>query len=138
MPIINLGFKKDKNQIFIRVDPDHTYVYPSEVRAKFLGNNNKIQSNLQKYKITLSEYLINLNTKNRYKLYEHISYEILVELPKLTPNFFVLCNNNEINNNEINHDLLSNDEKKKFRETIESESKLYQNKIRDDEKEKKK
>jgi hypothetical protein len=132
LDIINLGFKKDINQIFIRVDPDHTYVYPSEVRAEFFSNNNEIQSNLQKYKITLSKYLINLNT-NRSKLYKHISYEILVELPKLTPDFFVLCNNNE-----INHDLLSNDEKKKFRETIESESKLYQNKIREDEKKNKK
>jgi hypothetical protein len=130
LDIINLGFIKDGNKIFIRVDPDYTYVYPSEIRSDFFGNNNKIQRKLQKYKITLSEYLILLNT-NRTKLYKDISYEILVELPKLTPDFFVLCNNNE-----INHKLLSNDEKQKFRETVESESKLYQNKIKDEKNEK--
>ena len=112
-------------RVFIRVDPDKTFVFSSEIRVNFFTNQERVIKNSKK---TLSEYLeiinnnININVEpdkkilyNLYsskatlfpKKYEYISKfdsqnvfsqapieknsEILVSIPHLTPNYFVLC-----------------------------------------------
>jgi hypothetical protein len=44
----------DKNLVFIRVDPDKTFVYPSEIRVKFRGKN--IDKHLKESRKTMTEY----------------------------------------------------------------------------------
>jgi hypothetical protein len=51
-----------ENKVFIRVDPDKTFVFSSEIRAKFQGNLNR----LNKSKIKLSEYLKIIKDNNVY------------------------------------------------------------------------
>ena len=116
-----------KNRIYIRVDPNKTFVFSSEIRAHTFNN-----SELEKSKKTLSEYLTIIADNAKiygtlfpmseskkqpaYHLYTSVlipienygmnyiepSYpltsapternnEILVSLPHLTPNYFVLC-----------------------------------------------
>jgi len=115
-----------KSRAFIRVDPDNTFVFSSEIRNIFkhsvwYGKENTMINNSKK---TLSEYLeiINNNREMRenvkpdkkiwYNLFtskavlfpiaahpeepfddEQIqrNSEILVLIPHLTPNYFVLC-----------------------------------------------
>lgn len=110
-------------RVFIRVDPDRTFVFSSEIRTKaeWYGKENVMLMNSKK---TLSNYLqiINNNMKIKkdvkpeqtiwYNLFssqavlfptrahppipfdkqpiEKMS-EILVSIPHLTPNYFVLC-----------------------------------------------
>lgn len=106
-------------RIFIRVDPDQTFVFSSEIRNVYYDNVENVINNSKK---TLSKYLeiINNNMKVKaepgqkilYNLYtskaelfpvnsypvklfniypiERMS-EILVSIPHLTPNYFVLC-----------------------------------------------
>ena len=110
-----------KSKVFIRVDPDKTYTFSSEIRAHSTSIVDLIQS-----KKTLSQYLkiidentnlekiqfkspgnklwYNLQTSEaefypeEYKLkYPYNEYninrnsEILVSVPHLTPKHFVLC-----------------------------------------------
>lgn len=112
-----------KSRVFIRVDPDRTFVFSSEIRAKtkWYDNAHKVINNSKK---TLSKYLqiINDNMKIKediktdqkilYNLftskavlfptrqYPHFPFddvpiernsEILVSIPHLTPDYFVLC-----------------------------------------------
>jgi hypothetical protein len=122
----------EPKRAFIRVDPDRTYVFSSEIRTKYSPqfkdnsqeNNNDMKGELNKSKKTLTKYLniIDDNSKiikefNKNYLYHlyssrmvgfpiegYQSYpfnynpinrnsEILVSIPHLTPNYFVLCNN---------------------------------------------
>jgi hypothetical protein len=46
----------DKNLVFIRVDPDKTFVYPSEIRVKFMGNYKNIDKYLNLSRKTMTEY----------------------------------------------------------------------------------
>ena len=120
----------EKNKVFIRVDPDKTYVYSSEIRnifkhSKWRGKLECINSApLSKSKKTLSTYLtiikynlmieqnIERGMKIWYNLYTsyavllpirespsepfdnnpiHRNSEILVSIPNLTSDYFVLC-----------------------------------------------
>jgi hypothetical protein len=107
------------SRVFIRVDPDKTFVFSSEIRA----HGNDSWSELNKSKKTLTEYLriikynesiedkFSLSQTNVYNLYSSkkqyanssfINYpldetpiernsEILVAITHLTPNYFVAC-----------------------------------------------
>lgn len=110
-------------RVFIRVDPDRTFVFSSEIRTKgeWYGKENLILMNSKK---TLSKYLQiindNMTIKNDVKPDQKIWYnlftsqavlfptrasppvpfdnqpieimsEILVSIPHLTPDYFVLC-----------------------------------------------
>lgn len=114
-----------KNRIFIRVDPDYTYTYSSEIRtiSEWYGNYENYIKNSRK---TLTEYLkiikensiiesnkprdkqivYNLfsSTAQLYSIKSDFTHgtvlntapinrnsEILVRIPHLTPNYFVLC-----------------------------------------------
>lgn len=112
-----------KNRVFIRVDPDRTFVFSSEIRAH---SHNELINNSKK---TLTEYLkiidknlefIKNGPKNAQPIYNLFSSrvvrlrprttyeesteifplddfpiergsEILVSIPHLTPDYFVLC-----------------------------------------------
>ena len=109
--------------VFIRVDPDRTFVFSSEIRTKaeYYGKENSILMNSKK---TLSKYLQiindNMTIKKDVKPDQKIWYnlftsqavlfptrasppvpfdnqpielnsEILVSIPHLTPDYFVLC-----------------------------------------------
>jgi hypothetical protein len=107
--VISKSFK-----VFIRVDPDRTFVFSSEIRVQRPDNI----SELYKSKKTLTDYLriIKYNEsvkidfeKEAYNLHSSIkksslskqypldtspierNSEILVSIPHLTPNFFVIC-----------------------------------------------
>jgi len=75
----SFGFIRLSNKIFIRVDPDNTYVFYSDddISIKI----SKIR-NIGSY-ISLSSFLRQQTDKS--------SYEILVSKPHLTRNFFVKC-----------------------------------------------
>lgn len=134
-------------KIFIRVDPDKTYVFSSEIRTEFSPNiSHKLKFNSDEYKAvmdrevnkskkTLSEYLLIINnnlqmkrepeTQRAYHLYYseakdfslkyNVDYpfdkkpinknsEILVSIPHLTNNYFVMCDGIETNSSpQINH-----------------------------------
>ena len=110
-------------RVFIRVDPDRTFVFSSEIRTKaeWYGRENVMIMNSKK---TLSNYLqiiaknvaivkdVNTDQKIWYNLFTsqavlfptrasppppfddqpiEINSEILVSIPHLTPNYFVLC-----------------------------------------------
>ena len=68
--ISSLYGKLDQDdKVFIRVDPNRTYVFSSEIRSRYLGNSNKIiNEKLEKSKILLSKYLqiIRDNEENIY------------------------------------------------------------------------
>jgi hypothetical protein len=108
------GFTNKNSKVFIRVDPDRTFVFSSEIRAQ---RPNSI-SELYKSKKTLADYLriIKYNEsikidfeKEAYNLYSsrktsssrheypldtvpiERNSEILVSIPHLSPNFFVIC-----------------------------------------------
>ena len=115
------------SRVFIRVDPDNTFVFSSEIRdtiskhEEWIGKENIIINNSKK---KLFDYLniinINSQTKKNVKRGEKILYnlftskaqifpdgarmtdpydnlpiernsEILVSIPHLTPDYFVLC-----------------------------------------------
>jgi hypothetical protein len=111
----------DKPKVFIRVDPDKTFVFSSEIRVVFY---NEADSKILNSKKTLSKYLtiikknleIERNPQPEHKiLYNLLSIEaksfpntynlprlfsnepinknseILVSIPHLTPDYFVLC-----------------------------------------------
>lgn len=130
------------NKIFIRVDPDTTNVYSSEIRTTSEYWNRPLIINNSKKSLT--EYLqiidnnlivkeyISSNKKILYNLYtsEAISFpkihppsfqfnvyeinknsEILVSLPHLTPEYFVLCTDNSgiiINNTNDDYNNMPN------------------------------
>lgn len=111
-------------RVFIRVDPDRTYVFSSEIRAKGDWYSNQ-DVHLRQSKKTLTEYLkiihenmmkiqdgVKSNQRIWYNLYSSKAVlfpaiaspplpfdfypieknsEILVSIPHLTPNHFVLC-----------------------------------------------
>ena len=112
-----------KHRCFIRVDPDKTFVFSSEIRCESPYHND-IDKEVFKSKKTLSEYLriISCNAKlykwttekqPAYNLYTSklilvpnndnklmypmskapisLNSEILVSLPHLTPEYFVMC-----------------------------------------------
>lgn len=120
------------NRAFIRVDPDKTYVFSSEIRANYSPQfrynsqkyNNDMDYELYKSKKTLTEYLNIIDDNSKiikeadkkyvYHLYSskmlgfpidgdtkypynnnpiNMHSEILVSIPHLTPDYFVLCNN---------------------------------------------
>ena len=121
-------------RVFIRVDPDRTFVFSSEIRAKYYSKhryNSKeyiddMTNQLQKSKKPLTEYLKIIKTNSAikttdneqamYNLYTSekrnfpkastIPYpwdinpidrhsEILVSIPHLTPEYYVLCTSDE-------------------------------------------
>ncbi len=115
-----------ESRVFIRVDPDKTFVFSSEIRDVFkhivwYGKENYVINNSKK---TLSEYLEIINNNREiienvkpgekiwYNLFTskaelfpinadpkepfdaeqiQINSEILVSIPHLTPDYFVLC-----------------------------------------------
>jgi hypothetical protein len=109
---------------FIRVDPDKTFVFSSEIRTEEFDYAMK-EDFLNKSKKTLSKYLEIINKNLETEKYKHgskVAYnlisseaesvpetfrerfplnqypinrtsEILVSIPHLTPDFFVLCTN---------------------------------------------
>jgi hypothetical protein len=114
------------SRVFIRVDPDKTFVFSSEIRNEFKYSvwYDKAETVIKKSKKTLSNYLeiINNNRKitenvtpdkkiwynlftskavlfpiaaNPNEQYDHepieINSEILVSIPHLTKDYFVLC-----------------------------------------------
>ena len=119
----NIDFRGlDKKYVGIRVDPNNTKVYSSEIRATCLPHDKKIKTEIPKSEKTLAAYLsiieqnkvvtidikptekivYNLLTSYAYKRpvnyearYPFNEYpiernsEILVQLPHLTPDFFV-------------------------------------------------
>jgi hypothetical protein len=129
--ISSFGEVKIDSLVFIRVDPDKTFVFSSEIRPLYRPPRNgeydlAMVSELDKSKKTLSEYLSiirtnkitkqdrerqrdvfwNLHTSqaNSYirgrlnAKYPEFNYdiisrfsEILVSIPHLTPDYFVLC-----------------------------------------------
>jgi hypothetical protein len=118
--ISSYGEKARKSRAFIRVDPDRTFVFSSEIRVKWFGEEDMVNYS----KKTLSKYLEIINDnirverrqlpKNTNLMYDLFSSkaqlvpdfieeqqfdiypinrnsEILVSIPHLTPDFFVLC-----------------------------------------------
>lgn len=55
--ISSFGICNYKNKIFIRVDPDKTFTFSSEIRAKIWHEDPKYEGILMKSKKTLSDYL---------------------------------------------------------------------------------
>jgi len=129
---INSSYGKQANmssRVYIRVDPDRTFVFSSEIRNFFKHSrwSRRIDQVIENSKKTLSEYLTiiknnerieqiaeyNKNQKIWYDLFTskaelrpkiellentifddnpiYKNSEILVSIPHLTPNFFVLC-----------------------------------------------
>lgn len=118
-------------RVFIRVDPDKTFVYSSEIRVQGQWYDNKYI--IENSKKTLSEYLEiinnnNMNIKNEpgqqkmynlftskaelfptnhfpglpYNIYPiEKNSEILVSIPHLKPEYFVLCDNPNNNNSSV-------------------------------------
>jgi len=116
------GQIKNKHTVYIRVDPDNTFVFSSEIRVKYFDNSQQF---LDLSKQSLSAYLkiINKNktTIKNVQSEQQILYnlfssevklfpktwslddlifnkypiernsEILVSIPHLTPDYFVLC-----------------------------------------------
>jgi hypothetical protein len=115
------GVSRTESRVFIRVDPDRTFVFSSEIRVKWFGEEYMLNYS----KKTLSKYLeiINDNIRvERRQLPKNINLkydlfsskaqlvpdsieekqfdiypinrnsEILVSIPHLTPDFFVFCN----------------------------------------------
>ena len=116
------GQIKNKHTVYIRVDPDNTFVFSSEIRVKYFDNSQQF---LDLSKKSLSAYLkiINKNktTIKNVQSEQQILYnlfssevklfpktwslddlifnkypiernsEILVSIPHLTPDYFVLC-----------------------------------------------
>ena len=114
-----------KARVFIRVDPDRTFVFSSEIRTKsvWYGIENNIIKNSKKtlsdyLKIINSNLLIEQNVEKDKKIYYNLftskaellpssedfspplpfdnspinrNSEVLVSIPHLTPNYFVLC-----------------------------------------------
>ena len=106
-----------KNTVFIRVDPNKTFVYSSEIRATKPQNINYSKKLLSDYMLIIQEneeikypwrnrhkprYHLFTSKKNKVRDNVSIDYpynqypiernsEILVDLPHLTPNYFVLC-----------------------------------------------
>lgn len=112
-------------RVFIRVDPDRTFVFSSEIRTyKYPGWYDKMESILAKSKKLLSRYLNTISynmylkttltpgKKLSYDLFSSMAMvvpfnkrptepyddapiernsEILVSIPYLTPDYFVLC-----------------------------------------------
>ena len=108
------GFTNKNSKVFIRVDPDRTFVFSSEIRAQRPDSITE----LNKSKKTLTRYLqiikenesIKIDFENKaYHLYSsrkikarspeypidtsqiEKNSEILVSISHLTPNFFVIC-----------------------------------------------
>lgn len=117
------GIIHKEGYAFIRVDPDKTFVFSSEIRAVLLDSDYTIM--LEKSKKTLTQYLGILNDNNQiiksiqpgHTVWYHLfsskasifkysvrpkfpfngnpinkNSEILVSIPHLTPDYFVLCN----------------------------------------------
>jgi hypothetical protein len=117
------GIIHKEGYAFIRVDPDRTFVFSSEIRAVLLGSDSTRM--LENSKKTLTQYLGILNENEqiiksiqpghtvwynlfsskatifkdsirpKFPLNEYVinrNSEILVSIPHLTPDFFVLCN----------------------------------------------
>ncbi len=59
------GNVDQKDKVFIRVDPNRTYVFSSEIRAKYLYDN-RLKNKLQSSKIKLSEYLKIIRANENY------------------------------------------------------------------------
>ena len=118
------GMIHQEGRVFIRVDPDKTFVFSSEIRVVLFGMRQYTQM-LENSKKTLTEYLRILNDNEQtiksiqpgqtiwynlfsskatiFKTISNPSFpfnnyeinrnsEILVSIPHLTPNYFVLCN----------------------------------------------
>jgi hypothetical protein len=115
-----------ESRVFIRVDPDRTFVFSSEIRdiqkhRKWYGIENNIIKNSKKtlsdyLKIINSNLLIEQNVEKDKNIYYNLftskaqlfssnfspsepfdneqinrNSEVLVSIPHLTPNYFVLC-----------------------------------------------
>lgn len=124
--ISSYGVQKNKSKVYIRVDPNKTFVFSSEIRNIFKHSTwyNEEEIIIDNSKKTLSEYLeiINNNTKIEkskksdekiwYNLFSseavlfpirvlpkepfddepiNTNSEILVSIPHLTKDYFVLC-----------------------------------------------
>lgn len=83
-----------KNRVFIRVDPDRTFVFSSEIRAVHNGYNDLINDFINYSKKTLTQYLkiINKNLefikngpKNTEPIYNLFSSEVVELRPRLRP-----------------------------------------------------
>ena len=110
----SFGYINKNSKVFIRVDPDRTFVFSSEIRAKRPDSITE----LNKSKKTLTRYLQIIKENESIKIdFENEAYhlyssrkiktrnseypidtspiernsEILVSIPHLTPNFFVIC-----------------------------------------------
>lgn len=115
---------------YIRVDPDRTYVFSSEIRLRVDPQDyQKTENIIRKSKKTLTEYLEiihkNLEIEKNILPYQHVWYnlyssqavlfpetarpgpvfdqlpinrnsEILVPIPHLTPDYFVMCKEKDI------------------------------------------
>jgi len=122
-PKVSGDVSKWSSKVFIRVDPDRTFVFSSQIRGKDWGY--PMEHAINNSKKTLSDYLKiindNMEIKKDVKPGQRISYnlftseaqlfpdrvisslpfdkndininsEILVSIPHLTADFFVLCN----------------------------------------------
>jgi hypothetical protein len=117
------GIIHEEGYAFIRVDPDKTFVFSSEIRAVLVGSD--YTGILENSKKTLTQYLGILNDNDQivksiqpgHTVWYHLisskasifkysarpkfpfngnpinkNSEILVSIPHLTPDYFVLCN----------------------------------------------
>ena len=110
----SFGYINKNSKVFIRVDPDRTFVFSSEIRAQrpdIITELNKSKKTLTRYlqiikenesiKIDFEKEAYNLYTsQKKYSLSKQYpldtspierNSEILVSIPHLTPNFFVIC-----------------------------------------------
>lgn len=101
---------------YIRVDPDKTFVFSSEIRVKFFGDS-RLESLLNASKKTMKRYLEIIKSNSEKKIKYPYKWdlitseqmpgkpsskfeddnplernsEVLVSIPHLTPNYFVKC-----------------------------------------------